>query len=125
MTDTDQVRVKVRVNYLSPVTGNTAETTRHNLVKDTNHASLGKVLHPAALAVAGRGVGVLVVLVLPVTSAAEGRAVVGQSVPVQAVGDFMDHGVQTGVVLKDHIAVGEGEGSSSIVQTRSSDKVSK
>lgn len=113
----------VLVEDLVPVARDAAEAAGDDLVKDANLARLGKVLHPVGAAVAGGRVGVLVVVALPLVAAGEGRAVLGERVPVQAVGHFVQHGTQVGRTLDDAVTGRVGEGSSTVVETRRGDKV--
>ncbi len=62
----------VLVENLVPVSSEAAEATRNDLVKDANLARLGKVLEPVGAAVAGRGVGVLGIVALPLIATREG-----------------------------------------------------
>lgn len=106
----------VLVEDLAPVAGDAAEAAGDDLVKDADHARLGKVLHEVGAAVAGGRVGVLGVVALPLVAAAERRGVAGQGVPVEAVRHFVDHGGQVGRALDDAVAVGKGKGGGAVVE---------
>ena len=113
----------ILVEDLSPVTSNAAKATRNNLVEDTNLARLGKVLHPTGSSVAGDGMRVLGILVLPVAGAAERRRTVGATVPVQAMRHFVEDSSQIWSAFKDDVAAVVDEGSSAVIETGSGNGV--
>lgn len=105
----------VLVVDLVPVAGNVTNAAADVDIVHANHTRFSEILHPASATIASGRVAVSVVFAAPDRVAAEGRLVLGEGVPVEAVGDFMDHGVDSGTVFKDQVAVGEGESGGAVV----------
>lgn len=106
-----------------PVGLDVSDAARDDLVVDADGPNLGKVLEPVGARVAGGGGRVLVVVALPLVGGAEGLLESGQGVPVQAVGNLVDHGGQVRGTLDDAVSVGESPGGSAVVETGSSNQM--